>query len=108
MIQLLYHSGKLSTRASGLMEISPNRQRLRISAEDFKKLGLTTHDMVRITSDQGILEMRVEEDVSLTPGTCTVPEHFNDPPVKDLMPLKVDPVTGVPYFKLTDVYIEKV
>ena len=108
MIQLLYHSGKLSTRASGLMEISPNRQRLRISAEDFKKLGLTTHDMVRITSDQGILEMRVEEDVSLTPGTCTVPEHFNDPPVKDLMSLKVDAVTGVPYFKLTDVYIEKV
>jgi formate dehydrogenase alpha subunit len=52
--------------------------------------------------------MGVEEDRSLTPGTCAVPEHFNDPPVKDLMSLQVDPVTGVPYFKLAHVSIEKV
>jgi formate dehydrogenase alpha subunit len=108
MVQLLYHSGKLSTQASGLMEISPNTKRLRMSAEDFKNLGLSAHDQVRITSDQGTLEMGVEEDMSLMPGTCAVPEHFNDPPVKDLMPLQADPVTGVPYFKLTDVSIEKV
>jgi formate dehydrogenase (NADP+) alpha subunit len=107
MIQVIYHSGKLSTQASGLMEISPNTKRLRMSAEDIKTLGLNSHDRVRITSDQGTLEMGVEEDRSLTPGTCTVPEHFNDPPVKDLMSLQVDPVTGVPYFKLTHVSLEK-
>ncbi|WNM61368.1 molybdopterin-dependent oxidoreductase [Candidatus Nitrospira neomarina] len=107
MIQLLYHSGKLSTRASGLMEISPNTSRLRMSIKDFNSLGLGAHDRVRITSDQGTVEMGVEEDTSLLPGTCTVPEHFNDPPVKDLMSVQVDPVTGVPYFKLTYVSIEK-
>jgi formate dehydrogenase alpha subunit len=107
MIQLIYHSGKLSTQASGLMEISPNTKRLRMSAEDLKNLGLSGHDRVRITSDQGTLEMGVEEDMSLMPGTCVVPEHFNDPPVKDLMSLQVDPVTGVPYFKLAHVSIEK-
>jgi len=36
-----------------------------------------------------------------------VPEHFNDPPVKDLMPFQVDPITRVPYFKLAYVTIEK-
>ncbi|MEJ2229807.1 MAG: molybdopterin-dependent oxidoreductase [Nitrospirales bacterium] len=108
MIQLIYHSGKLSTQASGLMEISPNTKRLRMSAEDIKNLGLSAHDRVRLTSDQGTLEMGVEEDMSLHPGTCVVPEHFNDPPVKDLMPLQVDSVTGVPYFKLAHVSIEKV
>ncbi len=107
MIQLIYHSGKLSTRASGLMEISPNTSRLRMSTQDFNNLGLSAHDRVRITSDQGTVEMGVEEDMSLLPGTCTVPEHFNDPPVKDLMSVQVDPVTGVPYFKLTYVSIEK-
>ncbi|MFZ1746847.1 MAG: molybdopterin-dependent oxidoreductase [Nitrospirales bacterium] len=107
MIQLIYHSGKLSTRASGLMEISPNTSRLRMSTQDFNNLGLNAHDRVRITSDQGTVEMGVEEDMSLLPGTCTVPEHFNDPPVKDLMSVQVDPVTGVPYFKLTYVSIEK-
>ncbi len=107
MIQLIYHSGKLSTRASGLMEISPNTSRLRMSTQDFNNLDLGAHDRVRITSDQGTVEMGVEEDTSLLPGTCTVPEHFNDPPVKDLMSVQVDPVTGVPYFKLTYVSIEK-
>jgi formate dehydrogenase alpha subunit len=51
--------------------------------------------------------MTVTEDTSLMPGTCTVPEHFNDPPVKDLMPLQIDPITGVPYFKLAYVTVEK-
>ena len=107
MTQLIYHSGKLSTQASGLMEISPNRKSLCMGSEDLKNLGLTSGERIRLTSDQGSLEMSVAEDTSLMPGTCTVPEHFNDPPVKDLMTRQVDPITGVPYFKLTYVTVEK-
>jgi formate dehydrogenase (NADP+) alpha subunit len=107
MTQLLYHSGKLSTQASGLMEISPNTKRLRMNAEDFKNLGLNSHDHIRLTSDASSLEMGVAEDTSLPSGICTIPEHFNDPPVKDLMPLHIDPVTGVPYFKTARLSIEK-
>jgi predicted molibdopterin-dependent oxidoreductase YjgC len=108
MTQLIYHSGKLSTQATGLIEISPNQKNLKMGTEDLKNLGLASGERIRLTSDQGTLEMTVSEDTSLMPGTCTVPEHFNDPPVKDLMPLKVDPTTGVPYFKLAYVTIEKV
>ena len=107
MIQLIYHSGKLSTHASGLMEISPNTNRLRMGPEDMKQLGLNSGERIRVTSDTGSLEMLVTEDVSLPPGSCAVPEHFNDPPVKDLMTCQIDPTTGVPYFKLTYVSIEK-
>ena len=107
MIQLIYHSGKLSTQASGLLDISPNSKCLRMGSEDLKSLDLSAGDTIRMKSDQGSLEMQVAVDMSLMPGTCTVPEHFNDPPVKDLMPLQVDPITGVPYFKLTYVTVEK-
>ena len=107
MRQLIYHSGKLSTQASGLIQISPNTQSLSMGPEDLKNLGLSSGDRIRLTSDQGTLEMTVTEDTSLMPGTCTVPEHFNDPPVKDLMPVQIDPITGVPYFKLTYVTVEK-
>ena len=107
LIQLIYHSGKLSTQASGLMLISPNTKSLRMGPEDMKNLGLNSGDRIRVTSDTGTLEMLVKEDVSLLPGSCAVPEHFNDPPVKDLMSLQADPVTGVPYFKLAYVSIEK-
>jgi len=107
MTQLIYRSGKLSTQASGLLEISPNKKNLSMGPEDLKNLGLSSGEHIRLTSDQGTLEMTVAEDTSLMPGTCTVPEHFNDPPVKDLMATEVDPTTGVPYFKLTHVTIEK-
>ncbi|MDR4496080.1 MAG: molybdopterin-dependent oxidoreductase [Nitrospirales bacterium] len=107
LIQLIYHSGKLSTQASGLMLISPNTKSLRMGPEDMKNLGLNSGDRIRVTSDTGSLEMLVKEDVSLLPGSCAVPEHFNDPPVKDLMSLQVDPSTSVPYFKLVYVSIEK-
>jgi len=107
MIQLLYHSGKLSTQASGLIEISPNTKSLGMGPEDMKHLGLTSGDRIRVTSDEGSMEMQVKEDTSLLPGSCSVPEHFNNPPVKDLMSLRADPITGVPYFKLAYVSIEK-
>jgi len=42
------------------------------------------------------------------PGTCVFPEHFTDPPVKDLISVELDPVTRVPYFKLAQVSIDKV
>lgn len=107
LIQRLYHSGKLSTHASGLMDISPNTKSLNLGPEDMKSLGLASGERVRVTSDQGTLEIQVTEDISLLPGSCSFPEHFNDPPVKDLMPLEIDPITGVPYFKLGHVTIEK-
>ncbi len=107
MKQVLYHSGKLSTQASGLIEISSNNKSLGMGGEDLKNLGISAGERIRLTSDQGTLDMTVTEDTSLMPGTCTVSEHFNDPPVKDLMPLQVDSTTGVPYFKLTHVTIEK-
>ena len=108
MTQLLYHSGKLSTQASGLVDIAPNTKRLRMIPEDMERLGLTSGDQVRMTSEKGTLELPVQADLSVMPGTCGFPEHFNDPPVKDLIPLHIDPETGVPYFKLARVTLEKI
>ena len=107
MGQLLYHSGKLSTEASGLIKISPNTGRLRMSPQDIERLGLGDGTRVRVQSAQGSLEMGVEVDVTLMPGACFFPEHFNEPPVKDLFPVEVDAETGVPYFKMTRVTVEK-
>jgi len=108
MVQLINHSGKMSTKASGLMDISPNTRCLRLSPEEIERLELTEGGRVRITSDQGNLELGIEADVSVLPGCCIFPEHFNEPAVKDLVSTDVDPVTHVPYFKLAFVSIEKV
>jgi predicted molibdopterin-dependent oxidoreductase YjgC len=107
MGQVLYHSGKLSTEASGLITIAPNTRRLRMNPQDMERLGVGEGATVRLTSDRGSMQLIVQPDQSVGPQTCFFPEHFNEPPVKDLMSVEVDPTTGVPTFKQTRVTIEK-
>jgi formate dehydrogenase (NADP+) alpha subunit len=106
--QLLYHSGKLSTQAPGLITIAPNTGRLHMNAKDMERLGLTDGAKVRITTPQGKLDIGVQADMAIMPGSCFFPEHFNEPPVKDLMAVEIDRYTGAPYFKLTSATIQKV
>jgi formate dehydrogenase alpha subunit len=107
MGQVLYHSGKLSTQASGLITIAPNTGRLRMNPQDMERLGVGEGATIRLTSDRGSMQLMVQPDQSVAPQTCFFPEHFNEPPVKDLMSVQVDPTTGVPTFKQTRVTIEK-
>lgn len=106
MGQILVHSGKLSTEAPGLIKIAPNTGKLRMSPQDMERLGLKDGAKVRLTSDRGSLQLGAQPDLSVAPETCFFPEHFNEPPVKDLMSVSVDPITGVPAFKQTWVTIE--
>ena len=108
MGQLLYHSGKLSTAAPGLIKIAPNTGRLRMNPADMERLGLKDGASVKLTSDRGSLQLGVQQDQTIAPQTCFFPEHFNEPPVKDLMTLQIDGTTGVPSFKRTKVAVEKV
>ncbi len=106
MGQVLTHSGKLSTEAPGLMKIAPNTGKLRMNPLDMERLGVRDGVKVRVTSERGSLQIGVEPDQSVAPGTCFFPEHFNEPPVKDLMTVSVDAATGVPAFKQCRVGIE--
>jgi formate dehydrogenase alpha subunit len=106
--QTLYHSGKLSTRASGLLQIQPNSGRLWMNPKDMDRLGLQESSVVRVSTPKGSVEIKPKQDHDVMPGSCFYPEHFIDPPLKDLMPLETDPVTGVIYFKSGRVRIEKV
>ena len=108
MGQLLYHSGKLSSAAPGLITVAPNTGRLRMNSADMEQMGLSDGASVKLASDRGSLQLAVQQDQSVAPQTCFFPEHFNEPPVKDLMTVNVDAVTGVPSFKRTRVTIEKV
>ncbi|ULA65472.1 MAG: 2Fe-2S iron-sulfur cluster binding domain-containing protein [Nitrospira sp.] len=107
MGQLLAHSGKMSTEAPGLIKIAPNTGKLRMNADDMQRLGLQDGTKVRVTAERGSLQLAVQPDNSLAPNTCFFPEHFNEPPVKDLMAVQVNATTGVPSFKQTWVSIEK-
>lgn len=107
MGQVLMHSGKMSTEAPGLIKISPNTGKLHMNIRDMEQLGVQEGVKVCLASERGSLQLGVQPDQSVAPGTCFFPEHFNEPPVKDLMPVSIDPVTGVPTFKQCWVSIER-
>jgi len=108
MGQVLMHSGKMSTEAPGLIKISPNTGKLHMNIRDMEQLGVQEGVNVCLASERGSLQLGVQPDQAVAPGTCFFPEHFNEPPVKDLMTVSIDPVTGVPAFKQCWVSIERV
>jgi formate dehydrogenase alpha subunit len=107
MGQLLYHSGKLSTQASGLLLIASGNGQLHMSLQDMERMGLKDGDRIRVWSAKGTAVLSAKADVSVLPDSCFYPEHFNTPPIKDFMTVEVDAVTGVPYFKQASVNVEK-
>jgi formate dehydrogenase alpha subunit len=103
----LYHSGKMSTRDAGLMKIDAAAT-LHIGSADAEEMGLKPADTVKVKSRRGNLEVGIEIFPSIPKGSVQFPEHFNHPPVKDLLTGSVDPVTHVLTFKQEQVALEKV
>ena len=66
--QVLYHSGKMSTRASGLINIEPNTGRLRMNPADLQQLGLNEQSTIRLSSQQGAVQLGVKADPDILPG----------------------------------------
>ncbi len=103
--QVLYHSGKLSTRDENLMGIYNNRN-LQIGEADASAMGLETGDGVKLSSAQGTMEISVEVNAALPAGLVQFPVHFAEPPLKDFLVAQIDPKTHVIYRNTGPVAIE--
>jgi len=106
LFQVLTHSGKLSTRDDGLLKIDA-KALLRMNPRDAEACGLSEGARAKVSSSRGAVEVGIHFEAELPRGFCRFPEHFNDPPVKDLLPLHVDPVSKAPTHKAGRVRIEK-
>ncbi len=105
--QVLYHSGKLSTRSSGLVTMYPNHGSLHLGPADIESLGLGENDYVKVSSPAGSVEIPFRVDDSLPEGLVFFPEHFSDPSLKDLIPCTTDVTTKVLTFKMGPVKLER-
>ena len=104
--QSLFHSGKLSTKAKGLLQVQSGGT-LRMNPEDAARLGIVDGDPVRLANAQGEARAAVSIKSRVPAGMVWFPEHFNDA-LKPLVNWSVDPLTQVPYCRLAQVSIEKV
>ncbi len=106
LVQSLYHSGKYSTRAKGLMEIQ-GEGLLQINSDEARRLGIEEGRSVRLLNDCGQATVSVKLNDRVPNAVAWFPEHF-DESVRALFSLKVDPRNHVPEWKTTSVTIVNV
>jgi formate dehydrogenase alpha subunit len=104
--QSLFHSGKFSTRAKGLLQIQSTGS-LAVSPADANRLGLTDGSRVRLSNQQGEMTTTVKLQDRIPEGLAVFPEHF-DQDLRRLVGVTADPRTGVPYCKTARVKIERI
>ena len=104
--QSLFHSGKFSTRAKGLLDVEADGK-LALNSVDAGKLKMTEGDRVRVFNERGEMMTTVTLRDRLPEGLATFPEHFDEPALS-LMPLTIDDRTRAPYYRATRVKIERV
>jgi formate dehydrogenase alpha subunit len=104
--QTLFHSGAMSTKAQGLLELQ-KEGKLIMHLADAQRLGIAEGDRVRLTSTTGEATVPVTMLGRIPEGTLFFPESFREG-LASLVNLSVDPVTGVPYSKHLHVAVAKV
>lgn len=106
LTQSLFHSGKLSTRSKGLLEIE-SRDAIRMNRADGTRLALADGDRVRLSNSRGEMTTSVKLVERVPQGTVWFPDHFAQEATK-LFDLTIDAATKVPAFRTTSVTITKI
>ena len=104
--QSLFHSGKLSTRSKGLIQVEGSAK-LRINPLDAVRFALADGDRVRLSNTSGEFTTEVKIMERVPRGTAWFPDHFGQAAVR-LFEGVVDPITGVPSFRTATVSMMKV
>ena len=103
--QSLFHSGKLSTMAKGLLEIQ-KEGRLYMNPADLQRMQLAEGEMVTLTSVAGEARVPVGALGRIPRGILFFPESFKEA-IAGLLTMTPDAVTGVPYHKQQRVAVHK-
>ncbi len=104
--QILFHAGKMSTYAGGLIGLFPKEVVL-IHPDDAERLGLAEGEMVDLSGHGASIQAPVKFSKKMAVGTLFFPEHFGTA-IKKLLPLSIDPKTRVPYGERGEVTLSKV
>jgi formate dehydrogenase alpha subunit len=105
LTQSLFHSGKLSTHAKGLLELEEQGV-LRMNRGDAGRLGIADGDRVRLSNHRGELVTTVKLVERVPAGAVWFPDHFAQE-ASMLFDCTIDPVTKAPAFRTTSVSIVK-
>jgi NADH-quinone oxidoreductase chain G len=104
--QSLFHSGKFSRKAKGLVQVEATGK-IYVHPEEAARRGIGDGDTVKVSNGLGEVMLPVGLRERIPQGVAVFPEHF-DEEIRRLMPYSVDPETQVPYYKVARVRVEKI
>ena len=101
-----YHTGTMTMKTDGLNERAPVSF-VEISAKDADKLSLEDGSMVDVTSRRGSIRTQIKISGKAVPGTVFIPFHFSKAAANMLTNAALDPVCGIPEFKVCAIRLSR-
>ena len=101
-----YHTGTMTMKSDGIMDIAPECF-VEISPKDAGKLGVEDGAVVDVSSRRGTIRARTKISTKAVSGTVFIPFHYAGAAANRLTNAALDPISGIPEFKVCAVKIEK-
>jgi predicted molibdopterin-dependent oxidoreductase YjgC len=101
-----YHTGTMTMKSEGLNE-RVSECYVEISSDDAAKYGLEDGSKAKVVSRRGDIVATVKVSPVAIPGTVFVPFHFAQAAANKLTLAALDPVSGIPEYKVCAVKLAK-
>ena len=101
-----YHTGTMTMKSDGLNERAPEGF-VEISAQDAEANGFKDGDIVNVASRRGQINAVLKVSEKAVSGTVFIPFHFAAAAANKLTNAALDPVSGIPEFKVCAVKLSK-
>jgi formate dehydrogenase alpha subunit len=101
-----YHTGTMTMRTAGLNEIAPECF-VEISARDARLQDIEDGELVNIDSRRGSIQAKIKISDKAVAGTVFIPFHYAAAAANRLTNAVLDPICGIPEFKVCAVKLSK-
>jgi formate dehydrogenase alpha subunit len=101
-----YHTGSMTRKTDGLNERAPGSF-VEISPQDAEKYGIEDGATVKVASRRGEIEAQVQISDKAVTGTVFIPFHYAEAAANKLTNAALDPVSGIPEYKVCAVRVSK-
>jgi formate dehydrogenase alpha subunit len=102
-----YHTGTMTMKSDGLNEIAPECF-VEISPQDALKYEVQDGDTVDIASRRGTIRAVIKVSKMAVTGTVFIPFHYAAAAANRLTNAALDPISGIPEYKVCAVKLSKV
>jgi formate dehydrogenase major subunit/formate dehydrogenase alpha subunit len=101
-----YHTGTMTMKSEGLNDLAPDCF-VEISSADAGKYDVLDGARVNIASRRGTIQARAKVSPKAVTGTVFIPFHYARAAANRLTNAALDPISGIPEFKVCAVKLER-